>query len=250
MEIRELPPILNYTSVLKRLDYLFNRYEGLVKVLNNSNTKVNIDIIYTGKNQKEWEDIQAYVEKSFSIIVTENPVFIKDGQVLVYESVEQYLDDYKWQLKRLDWKNKEWERNWTSTELIFNKAKEQFINFILLKKRTVTEIDQFLKPFSPDIKSRLESLTSKKFTKDELTATKEKIKELEKELKLREKELIKAKSLFDKTIDPTIARGVGSKKTDVNLFDTEDLEEVNGIVVWNGEDPFDNKDEKMEGEDE
>ena len=160
------------------------------------------------------------------------------------------MDDYKWQLKRLDWKNKEWERNWTSTELIFNKAKEQFINFILLKKRTVTEIDQFLKPFSPDIKSRLESLTSKKFTKDELTATKEKIKELEKELKLREKELIKAKSLFDKTIDPTIARGVGSKKTDVNLFDTEDLEEVNGIVVWNGEDPFDNKDEKMEGEDE
>ena len=250
MEIRELPPILNYTSVLKRLDYLFNRYEGLVKVLNNSNTKVNIDIIYTGKNQKEWEDIQAYVEKSFSIIVTENPVFIKDGQVLVYESVEQYLDDYKWQLKRLDWKNKEWERNWTSTELIFNKAKEQFINFILLKKRTVTEIDQFLKPFTPDIKSRLESLTSKKFTKDELTATKEKIKELEKELKIREKELIKAKSLFDKTIDPTIARGVGSKKTDVNLFDTEDLEEVNGIVVWNGEDPFDNKDEKMEGEDE
>jgi hypothetical protein len=252
-EIRELPPILNYTSVLKRLDYLFNRYEGLIKILNNSKKKVDIDIIYTGKNAKEWKEIQEYIEKAFSIIVTECPVFIKDGQVLVYQNIEQYLDDYKWQVKRLLWKNTEWERNWLSNELIFNRAKEEFINFILLKKRTVEELDQFLKPYQPEIKSRLEGLTSKKFTKDELIATKEKIKELEKDLKLKEKDLIKAKAAFEKMKDPTLARGVSSKKNAVSLFDSEDLTEVNGILIWDGEDPYDKGGEKVEdveGEDE
>ena len=240
-EIRELPPILNYTSVLKRLDYLFNRYEGLIKILNNSNKKVNIDIIYIGRNTKEWEEIQIYIEKSFSIIVTECPVFIKDGQVLVYENIEQYLDDYKWQVKRLLWKNTEWERNWLSNELRFSIAKEQFINFILLKKRTIQEIDIFIKPYTVDIKVRLEGLTSKKFTKDELIATKERIKELEKELKVKEKDLIKAKVAFDKMKDPTLARGISSKNTTaVNLFDTDDMKmDSSGIMIWDGEDPFD-----------
>lgn len=246
LEIRELPPILNYTSVLKRLDYLFNRYEGLIKILNNSKKKVNIDIIYTGKNAKEWKEIQEYVEKAFSIIVTESPVFVKDGQVLVYENIEQYLDDYKWQVKRLLWKNTEYEKNWLSTELIFNRAKEELINFILLKKRTVDEIDIFLKPYQPNIKVRLEGLTSKKFTKDELITTKERIKELEIELKHKEKDLIKVKIAFDKVKDPTLARGISSKKSVVNLFDAEDLTEVNGVIIWDGEDPFDKGIEKAE----
>jgi hypothetical protein len=250
LEIRELPPILNYTSVLKRLDYLFNRYEGLIKIFNNSKKKVNIDILYIGKNAKEWKEIQEYIEKAFSIIVTETPVFIKDGQVLVYENIEQYLDDYKWQVKRLLWKNTEYERDWLSAELLFNRAKEEFINFILLKKRTVEELDGFLKPHKPEIKNRLEGLTAKKFTKDELISTKEKIRELEKDLKLKEKELVKNKTAFDKTKDPTLARGIGSKKNATDLFDSGDLSEIDGIVIWNGEDPYDKAGEITSNENE
>jgi DNA gyrase/topoisomerase IV subunit A len=249
MEIRELPPILNYTTVIKKLDYLFNRYEGLIKILNNSNKKVNIDIIYTGKGDQEWKEIQEYIEKAFSIIVTESPVFIKDGKVLVYDSIEQYLDDYKWQVKRLLWKNTEYERDWLSSELLFNQAKEQFINFVLIKKRAVSELDEFLKPYASELKSRLEGLTAKKFTKDELVSTKEKIKELEKNLKTKDKDLIKTKIDFEKMKDPTLERGVSSKRTAIDLFDTEDFEEINGIMVWDGEDPFD-KEENIEDDDE
>ena len=239
LEIKGLPPVLNYSVVLKRLDYLFNRYEGLIKILNNSNTKVNIDIIYIGHNNQEWEEIKLYIERVFSIIVTENPVFIKDNQVLVYDSIEQYLDDYKWQIKRLLWKNTEWERNWISEELIFNKAKEELINFIILKKRTVEEIDEFLTPYNKEIKIRLEGLTSKKFTKNELILTKDKIKELEVNLKLKEKDLIKVKKDFDLMKDPTLERGISSKKMSVDLFDIEDISEVDGITIWDGGDPFD-----------
>jgi len=236
IEVRAIPPILKYTSVLKRLDWLFGKFEGKIRVVNNSNTKVNIDIVYLGKSKEEWNEIQDFINKVFSIIVTESPVFIKDDQVLVYDSVEQYLEDYKWQLKRIAYYNSLYERNFTSNELIFNKAKKEFINFMLLKKRSVEEVDEFLKPLNTDIKNRLNGLTSKKFTKDELSATSQLIINLTSELKEKEKELKRLKIEFEKTEDPTLKRGISSKKVNNDLFGIDDIKEIDGIYVWDGED--------------
>jgi len=238
IQVRELPPIMKYTAALKRLDWLFNKFEGRVRVLDNSNVKANIDIIYSGKSAEEWKQIQDFVQRTFSIIVTETPVFIKDDQVLVYERIEDYLEDYKWQLLRLDYKNKEYQKNWTSDELEFNRAKKLFITFILQTKRTVKEIDELLKPYNDGIKDRLESMTSKRFTKDELAKTAERIKELEAALRLAEKALKESQKLFESTPDPTKSRGIASKKMTTDLFDAEDISEVNGITIWDGEDLF------------
>lgn len=240
IEVRELPPVMKYTSVIKKLDWLFNKFEGRVKVINNSNTKVHIDVVYSGKSENEWEEIQNFVTKVFSVIVTETPVFIKDDQVLVYDKVEEYLDDYQWQLLRLDAKNNEWNRNWTSNELDFNRLKKEFITFILQKKRSIAEIDEFLKGNTKEMKSRLENMTAKKFTKDELVSTTAKIKELEKTLKELEQAYKKAQKLFEGIPDPTKNRGVSSQRSSIDLFDTEDLSEDNGIVIWDGEDPYEN----------
>ena len=241
IKVRELPPIMKYSSALKRLDYLFNHFERRIKVINNSNTKVHIDVIYMGKDNSEWKDIQEYVRKVFSVIVTETPVFIKDGNVLVYNKVEEYLDDYQWQLLRLDAKNKEYQRNWASFELEFNKAKKLFIAFILQKKRTIAEIDIWLKSYNGRIKVRLESLTAKKFTIDELVSINQRIKKLTKDLHLRESTYKKAQKLYERTPDPTIKRGISSKKTSIDLFEGEDMSEINGIEIWDGEDPFEKK---------
>jgi len=246
IEVRGIPPILRYSSVLKRLDWLFNKFEGRVRILNNSNVKVNIDIVYTGKKQDEWKEIQHFASKVFSIIVTEKPVFIKDNQVLVYETVEQYLDDYSWQIKRLAYNKSLFERNFLSKELEFNKAKKEFIAFMLQKRRTIKEVDEFLKPHNLDIKERLERLTSKKFTKDEQSATTAKIRELTSQLKLKERELKKIKTIFEKTQDPTLKRGISSKKVNADLFDIEDVKEIDGIYVWGGEDIYEKEEEIME----
>jgi len=251
IEIRGIPPILKYTSALKRLDFLFNKFEGSVRILNNSNTKVNIDIVYVGKKQDEWKEIIDFAHKVFSIIVTEIPVFVKDGQVLVYDSVEQYLDDYQWQLKRLHYNYVLYERNYTSKELEFNIAKKKFIEFVLAKKRTVQELDEFLTPYKNlSLTLRLESLTSKKFTKTELEATTKLIQELTKELKQKEKELKESKIDFEKTEDPTLKRGISSKKVTVDLFDIEDVKEVDGIYVWDGEDIYVETEKEEESEDQ
>lgn len=251
IEVRGIPPILKYSSVIKRLDWLFNRFDGSIRIINNSNTKVNIDIVYLGKKQEEWQEIQDFVYRVFSIIVTESPVFIKDSQVLVYESIEQYLDDYKWQLKRLLYNKHLYERNFLSSELDFNRAKKEFINFMLVKKRSVQEVDDFIKDFSDDVKDRLERLTSKKFTKDELLATEDRIKELINELKEKERELKVSTKDFETTEDPTLKRGINSKKVNANLFDVEDVKEVNGIYIWGGEDiSVDEEDEDVSVESE
>lgn len=241
--IRELPPIMKYTAALKKLDWLFTKFEGKVKVINDSNKKAHIDIIYSGRNNDEWQEIQNYIEKAFSVIVTETPVFIKDEHVLVYDRVEDYLEDYKWQLLRLDARNKEYLRDWTSEELEFNKCKKLFISFVLKQKRTVSDIDLFLKDYKDSIKERIESMTSKKFTTDELYLTEEKIKELTKTLREKEKEYTKSQKLYESTIDPTLARGISSQKSNIDLFDEEDIGEIDGISIWDGEDPYGKNDE-------
>lgn len=246
--IREIPPIVKYESIIKRFDHLFNKYEGNIRIIDNSKVKVNIDIVYTGKNKEEWEDIQSFVKKTFSVIVTEGPVFVKDGNVLTYDSVEQYLDDYKWQVVRLKQQNTQWERNKLDFELRFNYAKELFIAFMLEKKKralanTNAEIDTWLETYPKDIQSRLEGMTSRKFTVDELASTKEEIKQLIKDLKEKEKELVEAKKAFAKYPDPTLQRGVSSKKVSIDLFDSNDItEDISGITIWDGNDVFDQKD--------
>lgn len=239
ISIREIPPIVKFDSVIRKLDYLINKYESNIRIINNSNIKVNIDIVYSGRSAEEWQDIQNFVKKTFSIIVTETLVFVKDGTVLSYDSVEEYLEDYKWQICRLRLKNTLYERDKLSFELRFNIAKEKFITFMLQKQRTVDEVDSWLKSYEKEIISRLENMTAKKFTKDELSATHEKIKVLTQELKDKEKDLKEAQKAFDNYPDPTFSRGIVSQKHTVNLFDTDDVEIINDITVWNGEDVYD-----------
>ena len=80
---------------------MYYSFEYIVYPYDNSSKKVDIDIIYTGKNKTDWDEIIKFVQKSFSVIVTENLVFVKDGQVLTYDSIEEYLTDFKWQLTYL-----------------------------------------------------------------------------------------------------------------------------------------------------
>ena len=64
------------------------------------------------------------------------------------------------------------------------------------------------------------------------------IKELESLLRTCEKSLKEAQKLFESTPDPTKTRGISSKKSTIDLFDAEDVSEIDGILVWDGEDPL------------
>jgi len=246
IQINEIPPILKYKAVLKKLDQLFLKFDGRIRIVNNSNTKVDIGIVYTGNSQEEFDILEDFVTKSFTIIVTENPVFIKDDQVLVYESIEQYLDDFKWQRLRLKHKHTEWEKETLRISLEFNECKAMFIKFMLEGKKSDDDITEFLKQFPKAIRPRLEGLTARKLTKDELKNTIDKIKTLKTDLSSKLKELNLAKKEFENAPDPTLERGVGSKKNIIDLFDTDDVEEVDGMMIWSGDDVFEEETELIE----
>ena len=75
--------------------------------------------------------------------------------------------------------------------------------------------------------------------------------ELKKELIERTKELKISLKIFTSTPDPTQARGIKSKKSTVNLFETDDItEDKHGITIWNGDDVYDieNNDNILEEE--
>jgi DNA topoisomerase-2 len=243
IRISELPPILKYSAVLKKLEKIMNSYEGRIKIINNSNIKVDIEVLYTGGEEEQWNDLQLAIIRAFSIIVTETVVLVKDGQVLVYDSVEQYLTDYKYQVKRLEHKNAEYELKKLKFDLGYNEAKKLFIEFVLKQKRTNDELSENLKLYNPEFSERLERLTSRKFTKDELEATKIEIANMTKLLRTKEKEFATLDAKFQKLVDPTLERGVKSNKSTIDLFETEDMVEIDGVTVWTG----DAEDEEEEG---
>lgn len=246
IQINEIPPILKYKTVLKKLDQLILKFEGKVRIVNNSNTKVDIGIIYTGNSQEEFNALEEFVTKAFTIIVTENPVFIKDDQVLVYDGIEQYLDDFKWQRLRLKYNHTEWEKETLRIDLEFNECKAAFIKFMLEGKKSDAQLTEFLKQFPKAIRPRLEGLTARKLTKDELVYTLTNIKTLKTDLAGKLKELNLTKKEFENVPDPTIERGVGSKKNIIDLFDTDDVEEVDGMMIWSGDDVFEEEIELTE----
>jgi hypothetical protein len=163
--------------------------------------------------------------------------------VLVYDSVEQYLTDYKYQVKRLEHKNAEYELKKLKFDLGYNEAKKLFIEFVLKQKRTNDELSENLKLYNPEFSERLERLTSRKFTKDELEATKIEIANMTKLLRAKEKEFATLDAKFQKLVDPTLERGVKSNKSTIDLFETEDMVEIDGVTVWTG----DAEDEEEEG---
>jgi len=242
-KITGVPPIIKYATILKKLNIITSKFQN-IRCLDNSNKQVNIEITYLGSNQQECNALKELIFKSFSILVNENPVFIKDGQVIVYESIEQYLEDYKYQVERLKLNSAQHLCDKTNNELEYEKSKKEFIKFMITKKRINDEIDEYFKKLNADNKDileeimisnleKLERLTSRKFTLDEIKTCEKNIISLTTDLKSRKIEVNKLKKEFDKLIDPTIKRGITSKKSN-SLFEGE-IEEFDGIEVWGGD---------------
>jgi DNA gyrase/topoisomerase IV subunit A len=245
--VSELPPLLKYSSFLKKIDKLLDSYDTKVDVKNKTRDKIDLQFIFKPRDESEFNTFADKISKAAKMIVTESPVFVKDGVVLVYESIEDYLNDFKYRLAELKAKRAKHFLNVTDNELEFQRAKKIFLEFMLAKKRNDAEVDEFLNQFNSYISRRLDSISLRKLTSEEIKRTIEKIKELEKEKIKQEKEYAKLQKDFDKMIDPTTKRGTVNKQmSSFDLFDESDFDEYDGIAVFKGG----TEDEDEEDEDE
>lgn len=239
ISVTNIPPVLKYTSVIKRLDALLSKYEGKFVLLNNSKKSVDIKLQYRGKDTSELESIISIFKKVFSVIVTENIVFVKDGKVLEYDSIKDYLIDWRWQLARLHYKHSEHNLNTCIGEIEYNKAKKIFIEFMLETKRTVKEVNNFYSKYDSVITNRLDRLSPKHFTVEELKSTSNLISKLEGDKVNLNSTYEEKLAAFSVLTDPTLDRGITSKRTTMTLFDATDFKEVDGVMVWGADDAED-----------
>jgi hypothetical protein len=233
IRVTELPPLMKYGSFLKRLDSILNYHPG-VKVTNNSSTNVDVHLRYSG-NEEGWIAFSEAIEKSIKMLVTETPVFVKDGLVLEYDRIEDYIEDFKYRRTQLRVKRAEYFLQEANDELEFARCKEKYLMYMLESQRKETEVDKFLNTVTknPRVKRRLESIYLKSLNAQELERTRKEITRLEGVQAEQTKELHNAKCELELMVDTAANRGTMSKASTTNLFQDED--EIDGIAVWDGD---------------
>jgi len=233
MRVTELPPLMKYGSFLKKLDSIMNYHPG-VKVTNNSSTNVDILLRYSG-DLDGWNAFSDAIHKGTKMLVTETPVFVKDGLVLEYDRIEDYITDFKYRRAQLRVKRAEHFLQEANDELEFMRCKEKYLMYMLEKQRKEAEVDKFLDTVTSNsrVKRRLESIYLKSLNAQELERTRKEIKRLEDLQAAETKELHNAQVEFELMVDTSIARGTMSKSSTTNLF--EDEGEIDGIELWDGD---------------
>lgn len=256
VRITELPPLMKYGSFLRKLDSVISNFN--VRLTNNSSTNIDILLKFTG-NKDEWEAFRMKVENSTKMLVTETPVFVKDGLVLEYDRIEDYITDYRYRLADLRVRRLTHFRNINSEELIFQTCKEKYLLFMIEKKKKGayddSEIEEFLKNLTAkvqaDIKDtilrRLNAILLRSLTEQELVSTRAKIKELTIELARQEKELAEAIKVFESMEDTSLKRATQNRSNSItDLFAEE--EEIDGIEVFSNNSKYES--EEIETADE
>lgn len=233
MRVTELPPLMKYGSFLKKLDSIMNYHPG-VKVTNNSSTNVDILLRYSG-DLEGWNAFSGAIAKSTKMLVTETPVFVKDGLVLEYDRIEDYITDFKYRISQLRVKRAEHFMLEANDELEFQLCKEKYLAYMLEKQRGEQEVEKFLEAVTTNtrVKRRLESIYLKSLNSQELERTRSEIAKLKNRVAEQSVEAAVATAELSKMVDTAAQRGTMSKPASTNLFEDED--EIDGIELWDGD---------------
>lgn len=193
IRIGDLSPLLRYDSTMERILTKIEEIGVENQIFNRSTDTVDILIKIKGGREyfKQAKDV---VKSITQHIVREGIVFIKDGKVIEYESIHDYLNDFRIQketviLKRLIKDN---ENN--SRELNYMEAKLKFLEWMMGKKRKNDEILEWLSQWETPISSRLSKIELVKLSPEEMASTKKAIEEYKKIIAETSKKIKKQES--------------------------------------------------------
>jgi DNA gyrase/topoisomerase IV subunit A len=198
-------------------------------------------------SDSQFKEISDRVKKETQHIVTENIVLVKDGSVLEYTSVEEYLDQFRVHMEEVLLKRLIRDSFYNDRELEFLEAKLKFLIFMSQKKRNNDEIVEFLKQFETWIKNRLESIQLIKLSSTEIEITKKKIEEAKQKAKDIRK-AIKEQEIKVKKIAKEWARVSKKSIKQSSLISGGDEGTFNGIQIWNPEEYLEKEVEALSGE--
>lgn len=232
IQITELPPIMKYESFIKKLGkYADSDIDFLIQ----NDSSDNVDISIRFKGGITWEDFKDRIIKMMKIIVTETLILVKDGSVIEYNDIADYLTEYRVHREYVRLEKSTYDLNNYNSELNFLRAKLEYLKFMLLKKHTEPEIDSFLETYESSIKTRLERILLKDLSNEGILKTEKLIAEM---LQTISSESSKKGALELSFAELQKTTPIYSKSTknsrSVDLFVTEE-DEIDGIEVFGAE---------------
>lgn len=248
ISIDSLSPLMRYDSFMDRIHRILDTREIDYKVDNKSKTEVAL-LIKMRCGNEQFEEISQLIKRETQQIVTENIIIVKDGGVMEYENIYDYLEEFRVHREEVFYKRVIKDSEYNDDELLYQQAKLQFLIYMSQKKRTSIEVEEFLKDYHKKISSRLESISLVKLNTNEIELTKIKIEELKKKVKEFKKLIevqLKKWTLIKKewTNNPNNLKSKGKRSS--LLIEAPDTH-FNGIQIWNPEDSLDPEEEQNEG---
>lgn len=232
IRITELPPLMKYSSFIKKLGK-YAESDVDFSILNDSSDEVDITLKY--KSGDSWENFKDKISKMLKILVTESLTYVKDSSVIEYNEISDYLSEYRVHRENVRLDKSVYDISVYDFELESLKAKIEYLKFMLAKKRADPEIETFLSSYMPKIKSRLERILLKELSPEALKKTELQAKEMEKTLKTElETKASLEKSLEKLKVDTPIYSKSTKNNRSVDLF-INDTDEIDGIEIFSSE---------------
>jgi hypothetical protein len=242
IRIFDLPPVMRYDSFINKLEDKLERTGHDYRIENRSQSKCELVVSLRGiSSQEAFKDVCDAVTKLSKIIVKEDIIFIRDGNVMEFSSVKEYLDHFKGHLELVKLKRLIRDEINYSRELAFLEAKLKFLNFMIAKKRSNDEIFKFLGDFEGWISTRLQRIEAVKLSVEHIKQTEIDIQELKKKIAQVRKEIKDQDKIYKAKVKEIqkMAKGKNTRFTNTVLFEpthsdgieifqiAEDEEEIN-----------------------
>jgi hypothetical protein len=244
IRVKGLPPVIKYERFIDRVRDLSEYFD--FDFINESQEDIDVLLKFAKSDTSEnWIAFKSQIEKFTRIVVKESIVFIKDKTVVEYETIEDYLDEFKDYLEVLKLEVLIYRRDKSSYELEFLKAKLAYLKYMLDAKRNRQQVLEFLKKYPNSISDRLDVIRLSSLNAETIKETEIAIKEEMQKLKTFNQD-VKNQEKILKSLKFTIKAKI---KVSNSLFDEfRQPKEHNGVNVWEGpEEEIEENEEEIEG---
>ena len=233
IRIFDLPPVMRYDSFINKLEDKLERTGHDYRIENRSQSKCDLIVSLKGISggHDAFKDVCEAVNKLCKIIVKEDIIFIKDGNVMEFSSVKEYLDHFRGHLELVRLKRLVRDEANYSRELAFLEAKLGFLNFMIEKKRSNDGIVKFLSGFEGWISARLQKIEIVKLSVEHIKQTEIDIQDLKNKIAKTKKE-IKDQDKIYKSRMKDILKLVKGKNTRFNTTALFEPTHSDGIEIF------------------
>jgi hypothetical protein len=223
IRIFDLPPVMRYDSFINKLESKLEKSGYDYRIENKSQSKCELAVQIKGNVTPEaFIYIADHISKLTKIIVKEDVIFVRDGNVMEFGSVREYLDHFKQHLELVKLKRLVRDNDDNLKELAFLEAKLLFLSFMIEKKRKNDEIIKFLSDFPSWISSRLQRIEIVKLSPEYIKETKDGIDSIKKEIEKVKKAISIQEKIYNKaSIEVEKLGDSASKKIQNSLFETQ-----------------------------